>query len=240
MWDRTIVAVANLAARLLVAELKSSASEISPSQGFCRSSSSKACKMADNDVPGSTSDERPHPDARGQARHSSHLVTPFTDLSSLEPLPGDLIEFQRDMYSHWALYIGDGKVINVRGGQPGRSSDIGSTGTASVRMEELKAVAGFSKVRINNQEAEATSRGLQAISVDELTEKAKQLVGTAVPYDLFSNNCEHYVTQWRYGKPWSEQVEAGMKKFGDVRTLAQQKDLPELIGMLGNFMNQRR
>ncbi|GAV04291.1 hypothetical protein RvY_14594 [Ramazzottius varieornatus] len=235
MWNRAVVAVANLAARFLVTELRTSA----PSQGFCRSSSTEACRMADN-IPGSTSDERPRADAQGRPRHSSHLVTPFTDSAHLKPLPGDLIEFKRDLYSHWALYIGDGKVINVRGAQPGKSSDISMTGSATVRMEDLTTVAGFSQVRINNQEAEATSRGLQAIPVDELMEKAKKLVGTAVPYDVLSRNCEHYVTEWRYGEPWSEQVESGMKQFGDVRKLAQQKDLPELIGMLGNFMNQRR
>jgi cell wall-associated NlpC family hydrolase len=157
-----------------------------------------------NETPGAVSDEQPIKNLDGEARHSSHLVTGFVAVSDLKPLPGDLIEFSRELYSHWALYVGDGQVVNVRGRQ--LNSDVSFSGNASVKLEQLAVVAGESKCRINNQEAEATARGLQALNVKELMEKARNLVGETVPYHLLNKNCEHYVTEWRYGKSWSEQV----------------------------------
>jgi len=33
--------------------------------------------------------------------------------SNEEPQPGDLIEIFRPAYQHWALYLGDGYIINL-------------------------------------------------------------------------------------------------------------------------------
>ncbi|OQV25107.1 putative HRAS-like suppressor 3 [Hypsibius exemplaris] len=187
--------------------------------------------------PGATSDASPVV-IDGEARHSSHLVTAYVDVGDLKPFPGDLIEFQRDMYSHWALFVGNNQVVNVRGAQP--TSDVSLTGTGTVRLEDLAFVAGSSKCRINNQEGEAMARGIQALHADEMVQKATALVGQDVPYSLFHRNCEHYVTEWRYGTPWSEQVETGQKKYGDLTQLAGQKDLPQLMAMLQAFMQERR
>lgn len=138
------------------------------------------------------------------SHHSRNLVTDFVRVRDLKPLPGDLIEFNRDMYSHWALYVGEGNVIHVRGGQA--DSEVSFTGRANVRMDPLSFVAGGSLVRINNQESQAAEKGLGPLPVESLVENARKLVGTQVQYDLFKKNCEHYVTEWRYGIPWSDQV----------------------------------
>lgn len=38
---------------------------------------------------------------------------PVTYQSNEEPQPGDLIEIFRPAYQHWALYLGDGYIINL-------------------------------------------------------------------------------------------------------------------------------
>ncbi|XP_060581239.1 phospholipase A and acyltransferase 3-like [Ruditapes philippinarum] len=69
---------------------------------------------------------------------------------------GDLIEFYRAMgtFSHWAVYVGNGKVIHLS-----PNSDVATgkfyladikSGT-SVRMDNIKTVAGDSTTYRNNE-----------------------------------------------------------------------------------------
>lgn len=44
-----------------------------------------------------------------------------------DPQPGDLIEIFRPAYQHWALYLGDGYIINV--------TPVGKAGTAQQGAE---------------------------------------------------------------------------------------------------------
>jgi hypothetical protein len=43
-----------------------------------------------------------------------------------------------------------------------------------------------------------------------------------------------------YHHRFCQQVEAGCKMFGDLSAIAREKDLPQFMGMLENFMKQRR
>lgn len=47
--------------------------------------------------------------------HSLQMASNDPDLpdTSLDPQPGDLIEIFRPAYQHWALYLGDGYIINL-------------------------------------------------------------------------------------------------------------------------------
>ncbi|NWY94091.1 HRSL1 enzyme, partial [Loxia curvirostra] len=122
-----------------------------------------------------------------------------------DPQPGDLIEIDRPLYQHWALYVGDGYVIHVT--DEGTSSIFLSSSSisatrAKVKKELLKDVVKNDKWRINNK----YDRSRTPRPVKEIIRDAEQWIGEEVPYDVLKKNCEHFVTKLRYGKGVSEQV----------------------------------
>ncbi|KAJ8784450.1 hypothetical protein J1605_008294 [Eschrichtius robustus] len=161
------------------------------------------------------------------------LQMAFNDCFSLNypgnPQPGDLIEVFRPGYQHWALYLGDGYVINIA---PlvrmaveftglGRYSlltrilfiDDGISASftsaksvfsrkALVKMQLLKDVVGNDTYRINNKYDET----YPPLPVEEVMQRSEFVAGQEVEYDLFVNNCEHFVTLLRYGEGVSGQV----------------------------------
>ncbi|KAL8184256.1 UNVERIFIED_CONTAM: hypothetical protein K2H54_011044 [Gekko kuhli] len=69
-----------------------------------------------------------------------------------------------------------------------------------VKIEPIKEEGGY-EYRINNKyDARYNPR-----PVDEIVSEAKAAVGTKVSYNLLNNNCEHFVTNLRYGVPVSDQ-----------------------------------
>lgn len=67
-----------------------------------------------------------------------------------------------------------------------------------------------SLIKIDNQEAFAAKHNLVPRNLQQLTEvinAIKSLVNCKVDYDVLSNNCEHYVTGWKYGFKWCSQRE---------------------------------
>lgn len=73
---------------------------------------------------------------------------------------------------------------------------------AMVKKERLWDVVGNDKWTINNMLDEKYEPRLAGAIVKD----AEALVGQELPYCLFSSNCEHFVTELRYGKPESRQV----------------------------------
>ncbi|XP_014744315.1 PREDICTED: phospholipid-metabolizing enzyme A-C1-like [Sturnus vulgaris] len=121
--------------------------------------------------------------------------------------PGDLIEIDRRVYQHWALYVGDGYVINVTPvdeGAPSLSVSTTSifTRKAKVKKQLLKEVVKNHKWRVNNKH----DRSHTPRPVKEIIRKAEQWIDKEVPYDLIDSNCEHFVTKLRYGEAVSDQV----------------------------------
>lgn len=53
---------------------------------------------------------------------------------------------------------------------------------------------------------QAAARSLAALPSDAIVERVRQLIGCSVPYHVITKNCEHYVTEWRFGQAWSDQV----------------------------------
>ncbi|NXD38467.1 PA216 protein, partial [Copsychus sechellarum] len=122
-----------------------------------------------------------------------------------KPQPGDLIEIYRGAYQHWALYVGNDYVIHVT--DEGAQSSSGSitsvlTATAKVKKELLMKVAGKDKWRVNNK----YDRSRTPRPVKEIIRHAERWVGREVPYDVLRSNCEHFVTELRYGDAVSDQV----------------------------------
>ncbi|NWY94093.1 HRSL1 enzyme, partial [Loxia curvirostra] len=121
--------------------------------------------------------------------------------------PGDLIEVDRPRHQHWALYLGNGYVINLIPVDEGDTSLSSSSGSvflrnAIVRKEHLKAVAGNDKWRVNNKyDCYRTP-----FPMEEIIRRAEPWIDKELSYRLFLKNCEHFVTMLRYGDGVSEQV----------------------------------
>jgi len=121
---------------------------------------------------------------------------------------GDMIEFKRTHYQHWALYIGDGQVIHV--------NDKGK-----VVVDDLLKVGHGNLCRVNLLESKAEKLELRPRgSRRAIVNYAKGMVGTVLDYHLCENNCEHFVTECFYGTSFSVQQEI-LKRNSTVRFLGQ-------------------
>ncbi len=115
-------------------------------------------------------------------------------------MPGDLIEFNRVYYSHYALYLGNGNVMNV-------NAESKNEHEVLVSVETLENVCGRSLVRISNHDYFARyAFELEAKPDDEILAEANRYSNQRVVYDFMFQNCEYYATYWRYGKGFSTQV----------------------------------
>ena len=122
-------------------------------------------------------------------------------LLGLSPSSGDLIEIDRVIYSDWALYYGNDDVVIVSC-EDGKISEQ----TAEVTLLSLEDFANDSPVRVNNKEVPARTRGLSPLPINDILENASRLIGQKVRYNYLTKNSEHYVTEWRFGHGWSDQV----------------------------------
>ncbi|XP_056625994.1 phospholipase A and acyltransferase 3-like [Triplophysa dalaica] len=132
---------------------------------------------------------------------------PPTKKNDEKPEPGDLIEIFRSGYQHWAIYVGDGFVIHLA--PPSEYANAGSYSMMSVtcdralvKKEEIWDVVGSDKYSINNLlDDKHVPR-----DIGDILRDAERLVGRICPYSVVTGNCEHFVTELRYGKPESRQV----------------------------------
>ncbi|XP_063056390.1 phospholipase A and acyltransferase 1 [Engraulis encrasicolus] len=124
------------------------------------------------------------------------------------PQPGDLIEIFRPAYQHWALYLGDGYIINLTPVDEGQAAAMASSvksvfsRKAVVRMQLLKEVVGGDSYRVNNKYDDDHT----PLPITEIIQRSQLLIGQEVSYDLLGSNCEHFVTLLRYGEGVSEQA----------------------------------
>ncbi|NXS67576.1 HRSL1 enzyme, partial [Pandion haliaetus] len=143
----------------------------------------------------------------------------FGDTHPGHPEPGDLIEIFRPAYQHWALYLGDGYIINVTPvGPPGTLTSAKSVFSrkALVRMQLLKDAVGNDTYHINNKYDSTYA----PLPVKEIIQRAEYFIDQEVSYDLLGNNCEHFVTLLRYGKGVSDQARQAIGAIGFVTAAA--------------------
>ncbi|XP_045039190.2 phospholipase A and acyltransferase 4 [Desmodus rotundus] len=127
---------------------------------------------------------------------------------SSEYNPGDLIEIFHIGYQHWALYVGRGYVIHLAplGGFPTADSIMIASGLSvrgKVKKELLTDVAGNCRYRVNNE----LDNTYKPRPVKEILRSAYDRLGEEEQYNILMRNCEHFVTQLRYGEARSLQVE---------------------------------
>ncbi|XP_037531734.1 phospholipase A and acyltransferase 3 [Nematolebias whitei] len=134
-----------------------------------------------------------------------------------KPEPGDLIEIFRGTYQHWAVYVGDGFVVHLA--PPSEVASAGSSSIMSVisekavvRKDELWDVVGTDRWVINNH----LDKKYKPRPVHVIVQNACTAVGQVMPYCVLRGNCEHFVTELRYGQAESRQVQ----KAGEVMMMA--------------------
>ncbi|XP_054241907.1 phospholipase A and acyltransferase 1 [Indicator indicator] len=154
------------------------------------------------------------------------------------PEPGDLIEVFRPAYQHWALYLGDGYVINVTPvdeGPPARFASAKSvfSGKARVRMQLLKDVVGNDTYCVNNKH----DNTYRPLPVEEIIRRAESFIDQEVSYDLLGSNCEHFVTLLRYGQAVSDQANKAITAIGFVTVAA---GAFSLLGFLRSRSRERQ
>ncbi|KAJ7307201.1 hypothetical protein JRQ81_009192 [Phrynocephalus forsythii] len=122
-------------------------------------------------------------------------------------VPGDLIEIFRFGYQHWAIYVGNGYVVHLAPPTeyPGAGcASLMSTLTdkALVKKERLRDVVGTNRYRVNNKH----DSKYPPLPPAKIVQRAEERVGQELAYKVTSENCEHFVTELRYGVARSDQV----------------------------------
>lgn len=74
---------------------------------------------------------------------------------------------------------------------------------AEVKKGKLKDVVGEDQYRIHN----LLDEQFEPHPTEDILRDAGSLVGNILQYNVFTRNCEHFVTLLRYGKPQSQQVQ---------------------------------
>ncbi|XP_064186202.1 phospholipase A and acyltransferase 1-like isoform X2 [Anguilla rostrata] len=148
------------------------------------------------------------------------------------PQPGDLIEIFRPAYQHWALYLGDGYIVNLTPVDEGQATAMSSVKSvfsrkAVVRMQLLKEVVGSNSYRVNNKYDDDHT----PLPVCDIIHRAQLFIGQEVSYDLLGNNCEHFVTLLRYGEGVSEQAS---QAIGAISLVTAAASAFSVLGLINN------
>lgn len=80
---------------------------------------------------------------------------------------------------------------------------------ATVKKEKLQDVVGNNKYHTHN----VLDKQCPPLYTPDILQKAENLVGKVLPYNLETHNCEHFVTGLRYGTPQSQQVQLSGMTF---------------------------
>jgi hypothetical protein len=157
----------------------------------------------------------------------SNYVTYDELMKGCGPPRGSLIEIHRGLYKHWAYYDQNGTCYHMTGPDNGDFASSTAVSQALSLSSKFEKVLGVircgklqdimknsgsqtpSKARVNNLENKAKRMKLEAIdptvTLDRLKEASEKEM--LFDYHLIYRNCEHYVTFWKYKKPFNTQVE---------------------------------
>jgi len=174
--------------------------------------------------------------------------------------PGDLIEFQREGYCHWAVYIGEYALLGqgddevqlvrcvVHRANPtdreslqnmfstSRSVAKGVHGIGLVVKEPLGDVWGRSKARVNNGlDNSLTPFPSQKVVERVLAVAHGETVESYSAYNILSNNCEHFASWARCGWSISCQVAHRTSQVMKLAMVAGAAFLPRPVSVLGGL-----
>ena len=126
-------------------------------------------------------------------------------------------DFYQWFYSHFAIYIGNGEIVHLQ--SPSSSPRRGIDTKCAVTREKMVDAFRNDLVRKNNHLDNMESFRRLIRSPREIVKTAREIVKTAREivktarewlikywdYNFFTNNCEHFATVCRYGRPVSLQ-----------------------------------
>ncbi|KAK7504445.1 hypothetical protein BaRGS_00004311 [Batillaria attramentaria] len=141
----------------------------------------------------------------------------MTLLEELEE--GDMIEFPRGAYSHWAVYIGNEEVVHLAGDEDdGIDGQFDSTHLftisgqrftkALVKVENFWNVVAGSFAKKNNEK----DKKYKPLTKVEIVQNALSKLGS-IGYNVLFENCEHFAAWCRYGVKKSDQVDNFLTAF---------------------------
>uniref|UniRef100_A0A8C6SD46 Lecithin retinol acyltransferase a n=1 Tax=Neogobius melanostomus TaxID=47308 RepID=A0A8C6SD46_9GOBI len=159
---------------------------------------------------------------------------------------GDLLEVPRTIFTHFGIYLGDGRVAHlIPDILPALTRDkalirivISNTRLicgcmykcATVRVDTLEDFAYGARILVNRMDSVIKAPPLPN---EEVAKRAERMLGST-PYSLLWNNCEHFVTHCRYGSAVSRQTD----KFCEVlKSLIQDQRSALASGLLGIISN---
>ncbi|CAF1578091.1 unnamed protein product, partial [Adineta steineri] len=107
---------------------------------------------------------------------------------------GDMLKFQRGLHSHWGIYTGNGEIIH-------RWDPNGDMSNAQVWKSKINDIMAYDgDLQIHN----FLDDKKKPLPISVIVEKAENALGTK-GYGLLDKNCEHFVTECRYGQATSRQ-----------------------------------
>jgi len=177
--------------------------------------------------------------------------------------PGDLIEFKRDGYCHWAVFIGEHALAEnsetddlipvlpciVHRANPtdnpenmngmfsaSKSLTKGVYGIGDVVVEGLRDVWKESGARINN----GMDNSIPPFPAQKILERALCVVHgedrqSYTPYNVLTNNCEHFANWCRTGWSISSQVARRTGQVMKLGMVAGAAILPRPLAVMGGL-----
>lgn len=113
-------------------------------------------------------------------------------LQNRKPVFGDIITVNRGLYNHFGIYISDNTVIHY-------ASKTGSI--LEVAVIHATSLQKF----LNGSKNYSICYFSSGYSTRETVKRALSRIGER-KYNLFNNNCEHFVTWCKTGVSYSKQI----------------------------------
>ncbi|XP_073514018.1 phospholipase A and acyltransferase 3-like [Phyllobates terribilis] len=122
------------------------------------------------------------------------------------PQPGNLIEFDHIRYHHWGVCVGDGKVVHLTDPN-GLGSFFTAIGAVAVVKEEYLKFSPYD-YKVNNK----YDKKADPYPPGKIVNAARMEVGKTKRYNVLKANCEHFVTELRYGIPFCDQLNRDLQR----------------------------
>lgn len=139
-------------------------------------------------------------------KYHTKRITAHGNWEEVSPELGDLLVFVRpDGYEHWAVYAGDGEVIEYSNTE----AEVGKRGkhATSIIRRNLDVVINGCRWYINNSH----DRVWHPYSGERVVRRAESKIGEGRnQYNFVFNNCEGFANWARYNKPISYQAVGGI------------------------------
>ena len=118
---------------------------------------------------------------------------------------GDLVEFDKIVYEHWAVYVGGNKIVHYK--KVGKEVEIVCEDIDTYLSGCFVLRAGKKKMGFINRIVQESAH----FSGQQVARRALGKVGMK-GYDLLFTNCEHFAKWCKYDVPMSEQWENKVEK----------------------------